>query len=275
MNIRKSVRNLSLSPQELANLRSAYGRMMNIRDDRGYRYWAGVHGIPDGKCKHGEAGTILDPNFRLFLPWHRAYLYWFEKFLQDAQRDPTIAVPWWDWTSNESRRQGIPKAFSDETVDGNPNPLYKFRVEVPADIDLEPFAQIGCPRARTFDTHREPGLPSRLPKPEDINKILEENRDYGDFSDALEDIHDGIHGWVGGRCGDMGFIEFAAYDPIFWSHHCMIDRIFWLWQMKPGNSLPLYLYDEVLDPFRLTVRQVLNIYQLGYDYASQQQLVEM
>ena len=55
----------------------------------------------------------------------------------------------------------------------------------------------------------------------------------------------------------------------------MIDRIFWLWQLSPSHSLPLYVYDEVLDPFRLTTRQVLNIYQLGYDYASQQVLVEM
>ena len=215
MTIRKSIRNLSLSPQELANLRSAYRNMMSIRDDRGYRYWAGVHGIPDGKCKHGESGSIFDPNFRLFLPWHRAYLYWFEKYLQDAQRDTTITVPWWDWSSEESRREGIPKAFSEVTVGGEPNPLYTFRVEVPAHVSLDAFTRRGCTRTRSFDTHREPGLPARLPRPEAITQLINDYRDYGDFSDALEDIHDRIHGWVGGRCGDMNFVETARLRPDF------------------------------------------------------------
>jgi Common central domain of tyrosinase len=31
--------------------------------------------------------------------WHRAYLYWFEKYLQDAQKDPTVTVPFWDYTA--------------------------------------------------------------------------------------------------------------------------------------------------------------------------------
>ncbi len=277
MTIRKSVRNLS--PQELTNLRVAYERMMNINDSRGYRRQAGIHGVPDKKCKHGESGSISDPNFRLFLPWHRAYLYWFEKYLQDASRDPTITVPWWDWTSPDSRREGIPKAFSDETIDGNPNPLYKFHVVLDDDVNLdepnEELRRFGCsPRSREFDTHREPGSPSRLPTPTQIKELIAK-KDYGDFSDGLEDIHNDIHGWVGGRCGDMNHIPFAAYDPIFWSHHVMIDRIFWLWQLNGGHTLPLYLYDEVLEPFNLTVRRVLNIYQLGYDYASQQVLVEM
>ena len=33
----------------------------------------------------------------LFLPWHRAYLYFFERALRD--RVPTLAQPWWDWTA--------------------------------------------------------------------------------------------------------------------------------------------------------------------------------
>ena len=117
-------------------------------------------------------------------------------------------------------------------------------------------------------------MPYQLPSPEEIAELLK-LKDYGDFSDGLEDIHNRIHGWVGGRCGDMSYVPFAAYDPIFWCHHSMIDRIFWLWQIGPGHSLPIQIYNEVLDPFNLTVRQVLNIYQLGYDYASQQTLMEM
>lgn len=273
MAIRKSVRNLSI--EELANLRFALYNMMSINDNRGYRYLAGFHGIPQNKCNHAESETRSDPNFRLFLPWHRAYLYWFELYLQDALNDLSIAVPWWDWTSAYSRTQGIPRAFSDQTINDLTNPLYTFHVNLPDWVNLEPFiSQTGCPKSRSYDTHREPGMPSQLPAPEEIESLLNLS-DYGDFSDGLEDIHNRIHGWIGGRCGDMSYVPFAAYDPIFWSHHSMIDRIFWLWQLRPGHSLPLGLYDEVLDPFNLTIRQVLNIYQLGYDYASQQVLEEM
>jgi tyrosinase len=273
MGIRKSVRNLSVD--ELANLRYAYRHFMDIYDNRGYRFLAGIHGIPQNKCKHGESETSSDPNFRLFLPYHRAYLYWFELYLQDAHQDRTVTVPWWDWTSNHSRTEGIPEAFSEEIVNEIPNPLHNFHVELPAWVSLEDFtSQTGCPKAKSYDTHREPGQPALLPTPQEVEDLLK-LPDYGDFSDGLEDIHNRIHGWVGGQCGDMAYVSFAAYDPIFWSHHCMIDRIFWLWQLRTGHSLPLYLYDEVLDPFSLTVNQVLNIYQLGYDYAGQQVMVEM
>ena len=251
--------------------------MMTINDNRGFMYQAGIHGIPQNKCKHGEANdpTISDPNFRLFLPWHRAYLYWFEKYLQDAQRDSTITVPWWDWTSGASRSEGIPKAYSDAKVKANPNSLYSFHVTLPDGVNLDDFIQqTGCQKSKVYDTHREPGSPSLLPTPKDVEAVLNLT-EYGDFSDGLEDIHNQIHGWVGGKCGDMSYVPFAAYDPIFWSHHVMIDRLFWLWQLRPSHSLPLYLNNAVLDPFNLTIKQVLNIYSLGYDYASQQVLAEM
>jgi hypothetical protein len=87
-----------------------------------------------------------------------------------------------------------------------------------------------------------------------------------------------VYSIVTGDRQHRSYVPLAAYDPIFWSHHAMIDRLFWLWQPNPSHSLPLYLYDVVLDPFggnAASVKQVLNIYQFGYDYASQQVLVEM
>lgn len=31
--------------------------------------------------------------------------------------------------------------------------------------------------------------------------------------------------------GDMGENETAGFDPIFYFHHCWIDRVFWKWQV--------------------------------------------
>ncbi|KAG8953720.1 hypothetical protein FRC04_001924 [Tulasnella sp. 424] len=45
----------------------------------------------------------------------------------------------------------------------------------------------------------------------------------------LEAIHGILHGRIGGR-GHMSYIPYAAFDPIFWLHHCNVDRTFALWQ---------------------------------------------
>ena len=67
----------------------------------------------------------------------------------------------------------------------------------------------------------------------------------------------------------MGSVPTAAYDPIFWAHHCMIDRLWYLWQLRhPGRACRPRLLDRALAPFPMTVRQTLDITQLGYDYAA-------
>ena len=55
---------------------------------------------------------------------------------------------------------------------------------------------------------------------------------------------------------------------LFWSHHCMIDRIWYMWQLKQGiNNISPELLPIVLQPFSLTVKDVLNINAIGYEYA--------
>ena len=83
--------------------------MYGLRDDRGYAFYAGLHGLPLPEyCQHG---TLL------FLPWHRAYLYFFERALTDALRrardDQAVAVslPWWDWTSSAAHTDGLPAGY--------------------------------------------------------------------------------------------------------------------------------------------------------------------
>ncbi|KAF2731878.1 Di-copper centre-containing protein [Polyplosphaeria fusca] len=46
---------------------------------------------------------------------------------------------------------------------------------------------------------------------------------------SLEGIHGGYHNYIG-RGGHMSMVTTAAFDPIFWFHHCQIDRWFAIWQ---------------------------------------------
>jgi tyrosinase len=66
----------------------------------------------------------------------------------------------------------------------------------------------------------------------------------------------------------MGSIATSAFDPVFWAHHAMIDRAWYLWQLRHGvNNIPADYLDKALFP-GYTVQQVLDVRALGYDYAS-------
>jgi tyrosinase len=67
----------------------------------------------------------------------------------------------------------------------------------------------------------------------------------------------------------MGDIATAAYDPLFWAHHAMIDRVWRLWQVAhPAASPPANLLGRALPPFPMTVSQTLDVAALGYEYAA-------
>ncbi|RVD85525.1 uncharacterized protein DFL_003846 [Arthrobotrys flagrans] len=46
---------------------------------------------------------------------------------------------------------------------------------------------------------------------------------------SLESIHNEIHGITGGG-GHMSWNTVSSFDPIFWLHHCNVDRLFAIWQ---------------------------------------------
>jgi tyrosinase len=257
--LRKSVD--ALMPNELQVIRDAYGRAQQIFDNRGYNYYAGFHGVPNWFCWHHDRSWRANINARLFLPWHRAYLMYFERTIRD-QSDPNsqLGLPWWDWASATSHFVGAPRAFSAATVNGQANPLFRARIYAPF---------VSPPINRM--TRRFPGNPAQLPTTAQVNNLLSLSQ-FNDFSTQLEDIHDFVHGWTGGNNGsvggDMGNLGTAAWDPLFWSHHCMIDRLWYLWQLRQGiNNVPPELLNMVLQPFAVTVRDVLSINSLGYEYA--------
>jgi tyrosinase len=230
---------------QLAQLRQAFRAVMALNDDRGYQHHAGIHGLPlPMYCTHASP---------LFLPWHRAYLYMFEKALQDQV--PGATLSWWDWSIRHD--EGIPIAFKRaKAPDGRPNPLLRSAIQ-----------PSGRPPGGPPRTTREPGAPwaPPLPTQTQVQDILALG-DFMDFQSQLEDIHNGVHVWVGGTMSD---IATAAYDPLFWAHHAMIDRLWRLWQLRhPTAGVPASLRHQALPPFPMTVADTLNSSALGYDYAA-------
>jgi tyrosinase len=251
-------------------LRDAYGKMQSLSgtDNRSWIYWAEYHGFNRFDCWHHARTGPTDRGFSydLFLPWHRAYLTSWDHVTRE--QNPDAILPWWDWTSAASHTAGVPRAYSQARVNGKQNPLAS-----------GPTPNMPGDRARR--TRRFPGDPSELPSMTQntaSNPSIESLlglTSFADFSNQLQDVHDFIHGWTGGtnprnqnQGGDMGNIGAAAFDPIFWAHHAMIDRLWYLWQLRHGvNNIPPSYLTRVLAPFPYTVAQVLDVHSLGYDYA--------
>lgn len=254
--IRKNIRHLS--EQELNDLRNAFEGLYEVstdggnNDERGYQWIAGVHGLPIPiYCQHGT----LD-----FPTWHRAYIYEFELRLQEQV--PGVMLPYWDWTSDESIANGMPEAVTDrqytdlKTGVTKPNPLYSA------------FSQ-----ATGSQTSRNPGVNSGLRQLKIQVEMAQRQRTYDRYSPALENPHGGLHVWVG---GDMGSVPRAAYDPVFWLHHCNVDRLWFEWQREHGDStVPQAQRDFVCTPFSYTGEQTLDTKYFNYSYVDSEAFTEV
>lgn len=102
-----------------------------------------------------------------------------------------------------------------------------------------------------------------------------------DFDGLYEQPHDNWHGWVG---PDMADNAYTAFDPIFWSYHANIDRIFEIWlRAHPAATYtagfpihpffgPLAQCFEFDDPRAFVYTTIGDLAKdsrgLGYDYAA-------
>lgn len=89
-------------------------------------------------------------------------------------------------------------------------------------------------------------------------------------------LHNRVHLWVGGSMEPMT----SPNDPVFFLHHCFIDKIWADWQTlqkkeNPSASPhyapesggpPSHNIDDQLKPWKHTIRDVLDIEKLGYSY---------
>lgn len=75
--------------------------------------------------------------------------------------------------------------------------------------------------------------------------------------DSLESLHDNIHAMLGGQDGHMTIVPFSAFDPLFFLHHCMVDRILALWQVMYPRSWVIPVVART-NSYTTSVGQMLN-----------------
>ena len=180
---------------------------------------------------HSNAIHMMHSNPR-FLPWHRIYLLRFEELLMSV--DPTVCIPYW----KSSEEQSFPSWL----------------------LGFTPTVEL---MSGPHTVTRNIGMGATLPNTAAVAAATA-NVTYNTFGAALEGIHNSGHVWVGGT---MQNIMTAPCDPIFWMHHCELDRIWAEWQAAhPGENPPLTGATAIMDPWSETEVDTRDIEALGYRY---------
>ena len=187
-----------------------------------------------------------------FGPWHRELLKLYEAELQNAAGDPDLRLPYWDWCTDRSAADaGFP--FTNDFLGGdgagNPNDRVTSGdfAGLPLNCDEEGFGFL-----RRHFGGDGPGLPTRDNvrnclgiTPYDSSPWNLTSASATSFRNTLEgwvgpgQIHNAVHRWVDGSMQPGT----SPNDPVFFFHHCNIDRLWALWEQKNPGVAP-YLPDN-------------------------------
>ena len=222
-----------------------------------------------------------------FFPWHRALLLEFENDL--AAVDPSVTIPYWDWPDAAS------SPFAPDLLGGDGDQADDGKVKT------GPFARDGAAHwtLKVNDSASDPDYLRRsfgtdatapaLPSANDVATALStgsyDSYPWRGFSSGLRGqvetaLHNLVHRYVGGTMGAMT----SPNDPVFWLHHCNIDRLWADWQRSfpavapylpaTGAALGHNLMDAMIfsaappPPWQgaFTPASVVNHHTLGYMY---------
>ena len=150
---------------------------------------------------HGTAPccfNFCEHNTDHFFDWHRVYLLYFERICQKLTNKPKFGLPYWNWNQN-----------------GAINPAF-----------LDPTSVLFLARDNTDLTG------AWYVSTAELDPIMADTNFFS-FMDQIEGTpHNLVHGGVGGAMGGYG----SAMDPVFWTHHCMVDYCWAKWNIDLGND---------------------------------------
>jgi len=180
------------------------------QDGQGFAFQALIH---TGNCPHHNWW---------FLPWHRVYLFYFEEILRELvdgfMPDVPLAIPYWNWTD----QRAVPPIFA-ESMD---NPLFDPRRHPIPLRDQDVGSSVIQTTVLDVSTFEGFGSSASCSK---------------DMATGGSPFEAGPHGMVHVRIGwhrnvpsvrpwgDLRYPVTAAFDPLFWSHHANIDRLWDVW----------------------------------------------
>jgi tyrosinase len=192
-----------------------------------------------------------------FLPWHRMFVFFFEQIIRNVGGPGAVhfTLPYWNYTKSGSTYGVIPPQFTKKD-----DPTYGSLYVEARNTGVNAGHPIAPPGYLNLDSLKQ--------------CIYGSSGAVQGFCSTLDG---GLHGRVHVRTGNtmnMGAIEWAANDPVFWAHHCNIDRIWASWnaagRKNPTDSTFLnktfVFADGKGNKVIAKISDFLNIAKLGYSY---------
>ncbi len=261
-----------------------------VADPTSWRYQAAIHDYVPGRDPNANPSDRLPPiaeqkkfwrqcqHFSwFFLPWHRWYLLYFEQIVAativDLGGPADWALPYWNYSGKQPDARKLPPAFiAPQLPNGSPNDLF---VANPGrrfgnngqPVGSEIAVSLDCLKERTFE-----------PTPMDLGvggpKTGRNHDISGDVGTLENTPHGSMHGAVGGY---MGFFNTAGLDPIFWLHHCNIDRLWVEWRSRDTrhvdpvdsawlDTISFSFHDSTGTERTHTSGEAVDTTKLGYEY---------
>jgi tyrosinase len=203
--IRKNIKNLAAA--ELTAFRAGVAAMKarGTNDPTSWTYQAAIHGTT--LSGSNVAWNTCQHNTTFFFSWHRMYLCFFERILRKASGNANFGLPYWNYSdAADLNARALPSAFRTPVV-GN----------------------------SLFESNRGTGINtgSLISASAVGTATALANTSFYPFSSSCNGTpHGAVHGALGGL---MGSVPTAAQDPIFWLHHCNIDRLWNRWLSQGGG----------------------------------------
>ncbi|GMP72562.1 hypothetical protein CsSME_00030543 [Camellia sinensis var. sinensis] len=273
----------------IAKFSKALQLMKSLPDDdpRSFKQQSNIHCAYCEGAYHqvGFPSTELQVhNSWLFFPFHRFYLYFFEKILGMLLDDPAFAIPFWNWDSPAGMK--IPAMYADIN-----SPLYNrlrdakhqpptlidldYNLTDPKNVDEEKQKL----RNLTICTDKWCRVGKRLGFSLEARTVREMTRTQVE-SRFMVNSNSPVHIWCGDRTQpnleDMGNFYSAGRDPIFYGHHANVDRIWTVWKTLGGKrndfkdsdclNSEFTFYDENAQLVTVKVKESLDHRKLGYVY---------
>jgi tyrosinase len=280
---RRSVWSLPPGDETLNWYRKAVGVMLKrpASDPTSWVYRAAVHGEPSHDSSMTHWNQCQHQSW-FFLPWHRGYITAFEATVAaavDALGGPKDwALPYWDYSESlhkNPKARHMPPAFLNPIMpDGTNNFMWSRRAKNKSgDFGID-SAAVSLHALTTQDFTSTTAGAVGFGGPD--TGFSHSGTDNG----GLESIpHNRIHVLIGGASGFMADPDTAALDPIFWLHHCNIDRLWEVWRnqgpkffdptsQKWLSTLSFPMHDGAGTPFDFTCQDMLDTTKVlhGYQY---------
>ncbi|TCN58750.1 tyrosinase family protein [Flavobacterium circumlabens] len=246
------------TPEGKANLvamNTAFEKMRAMGCDNGlaWYYQGAIHNIPtviNGKnvlcpqyqtskdklwawadCTHnGSDSASLN-----FLLWHRMYIWYLEKIVRELSGKEDFALPYWNYGSKVVAENIMPAQLTDKSgslytaarysILNNGKPILKDQVD-----------QI---QASLGELQTNPSFSGKA----GFSKSLEiaphgymHDLIGGEYANPSETYYNEIYQKE--YSGLMANVPSAGFDPVFWLHHSMIDRIWESWDVSAYGQRP-------------------------------------